>query len=162
LRQRIDHLKEELNLRHNERNQLRRDLQKVTQELETVREQAARRAQTPAPEPSEDEGAAFQEVAFDSNQPVRIPEYSKRFNDALLSVPRPVARTTMVLIGRLAAGQPAAFTGLKKLESNPQVLRQRVGADYRLLFRFTPQALQVLALVNRRDLDRQLRNLFAT
>jgi hypothetical protein len=161
LRQRIEALKADLNVRHTERNQLRRDLQKVTQELEAVRAQASRLAQTPPPEPPDDEGVSFQEVEFDSNQPIRVPEYSKRFSEALLGVPKPVARTTMVLIGRLAAGQPAAFTGLKKLEANPQVLRQRVGADHRLLFRLTPQALQVLALVNRRELDRQIRNLFA-
>jgi hypothetical protein len=162
LRQRIETLKNELNLRHAERNQLRRDLQKVTQELETMRQSASRMPQTPPVEPPGDERAIFLEVEFVGNQPVRVPDYAKRFTACLEDLPKPVARAALILIGRLAAGQPAAFTGLKKLEANPQILRQRVGADYRLLFRLTPEAVHVLALVNRRELDRQIRNLFAT
>ena len=162
LRQRVEGLKEELKARHGERNELRRELDKVTQDLAAMREKAAVPAEPAAPEAPDSEGALFREADFESNQPVRVPEYADRFRDALQDVAKPVARAAILLVGRLAAGQPAAFAGVRKLEANHQILRQRVGADYRLLFRLTPDALQVLALVNRRDLDRQIRNLFAT
>jgi hypothetical protein len=160
LRRRIEDLRVDLNQRHTERNQLRRELQKVTQDLETMRARTAQRSAPAAPEPADGEGSLFREAEFESHQPVRIPEYGKRFTDALGALPVAIARTAMMMVGRLAAGQPAAFTGIKKLEANPQILRQRVGGDYRLLFRLTPAALQALALVHRRDLDRQIRNLF--
>jgi cell division septum initiation protein DivIVA len=162
LRQRMERLREELKQRHAERNQLRRELQQAVHDLETLREKASPASRPELPEAaSESEDASlFQSVAFETNQPVRLPEYARRFSQVLPQIPKPVARAALLLIGRLAAGQPAAFAGLKQLHANKEILRQRVGADYRLLFRLTSDALEVLALVNRRELDRQVRNLF--
>jgi hypothetical protein len=162
LRQRVEELRGELKARHEERNALRRELERVTGDLESMRRASADAAPTAVPEVPEDGAALFREVEFETNQPVRIPQFAERFQQALAGVPKPVARAALLLTGRLAAGQPAAFVGLKKLEANPQILRQRVGSDYRLLFRLDARNLHVLALVNRRELDRQIRNLFAT
>jgi hypothetical protein len=38
-------------------------------------------------------------------------------------------------------------------------MRQRIGSDYRLLFRLHPGHLQVIDLINRKDLDRRLKTL---
>jgi hypothetical protein len=39
------------------------------------------------------------------------------------------------------------------------VMRQRIGSDYRLLFRLHPDHLQVIDLINRKDLLRRLKTL---
>jgi hypothetical protein len=63
------------------------------------------------------------------------------------------------MIGRLAAGEPAAFVGALRLKVMPNVMRQRIGSDYRLLFRLHSDRLQVIDLINRKDLDRRLKTL---
>jgi hypothetical protein len=65
----------------------------------------------------------------------------------------------MIMIGRLAAGEPAAFVGALRLEATPNVMRQRIGSDYRLFFRLHPEQVQVIDLINRKDLDRRLKTL---
>jgi hypothetical protein len=65
----------------------------------------------------------------------------------------------MILTGRLAAGEPAAFAGAKRLQLNHEVVRQRVGADYRLFFRLSPDACEVIDLINRKDLERKVKTL---
>jgi len=39
------------------------------------------------------------------------------------------------------------------------VMRQRIGSDYRLFFRLHPEQVQVIDLINRKDLDRRLKTL---
>jgi len=41
----------------------------------------------------------------------------------------------------------------------PNVMRQRIGSDYRLLFRLHPGHLQVLDLINRKDFHHRLKTL---
>ena len=41
----------------------------------------------------------------------------------------------------------------------PGVHRQRIGADYRLLFRLHPDRLEVIELIHRRDLERRIKAL---
>src|SRR5205823_3197595 len=94
-----------------------------------------------------------------SNQPVRIPEFPGKFKDTLAGFPKPVARGCLGLIGRLAAGDMAAFTGSKRLKAAPGIHRQRVCADYRLLFRLHPDRLEIVDLINRRDLERKIKTL---
>jgi hypothetical protein len=38
-------------------------------------------------------------------------------------------------------------------------MRQRIGINYRLLFRLWPGRLEVIDLINRKDLDRRLKTL---
>jgi len=91
--------------------------------------------------------------------PVRVIEFPKGFQLLLAKFPRQVARAAMVMIGRLAAGEPAAYVGALRLKAMPNVMRQRIGSDYRLLFRLHPDHLQVIDLINRKDLDRRLKTL---
>jgi hypothetical protein len=46
---------------------------------------------------------------IDGNQPVRTLERPKKFHHTLTRLARQVARGAMVLLGRIAAGEPDAF-----------------------------------------------------
>ena len=59
----------------------------------------------------------------------------------------------------LAGGDQTAFAGAVRLKATPDVLRVRVGADHRLLFRLLPECVQVVDLINRRDLERTIERL---
>jgi hypothetical protein len=63
------------------------------------------------------------------------------------------------MVGRLAAGEPAAFVGALRLKQVPNVMRQRIGSDYRLFFRLHPDHLQVIDLINRKDFNHRLKTL---
>lgn len=91
--------------------------------------------------------------------PVRLAEFPKNFLQTLSAFPRHVARAVVIMIGRLAAGEPAAFVGALRLKATPKVMRQRIGIHYRLLFRLWPERLEVIDLINRKDLDRRLKTL---
>ncbi len=63
------------------------------------------------------------------------------------------------LVSRIAAGDHAALRGTRRLAVDRTVWRQRVGRDYRVLFRMTDEELEVLDVVNRQDLERTVRQL---
>jgi hypothetical protein len=75
-------------------------------------------------------------------------------------LPPQVGRGVLPLLGRLAAGEAGAFMGLVKIYECEGVVRARVG-DYRVLLRFLPEVLEVLDVVDRRDLQRQAKRLRA-
>ena len=158
LRRKLEEMKSALNERQRERNQLRRDLQKARDTLESLR-------QTPATSPEEEAEAERHEESLLLPQdapevhPVRLADYPKGFLQTLSAFPRHVARAAVVMIGRLAAGEPAAFVGALRLKATPKVMRQRIGINYRLLFRLWPERLEVVDLINRKDLDRRLKTL---
>jgi hypothetical protein len=65
----------------------------------------------------------------------------------------------MVMLGRLAGGDAAAFSGAKRLKSAPAIVRQRIGIDFRLLFRLLPDRIQVVDLITRQELERRIKTL---
>ena len=156
MRRKVAELKTALNERHHERNDLRRELQEAHAELETLRENPAPAAETAAADREAELLLPQDAVAV---HPVRLIEFPKGFQAALAAYPRHVARAAMVMIGRLAAGEPAAFVGALRLKQVPNVMRQRIGSDYRLFFRLHPDHLQVIDLINRKDFDRRLKTL---
>ena len=158
LRDKVETLKSALKERHNERNTLRRELQQAHTDLETLRQNAAPAAPAEAEAPDREEELLLPQDAPEVH-PVRVIEFPKGFQPMLAEFPRPVARAAMVMIGRLAAGEPAAFVGALRLKATPNVMRQRIGADYRLLFRLHPAHLEVIDLINRKDLDRRIKTL---
>jgi hypothetical protein len=133
-------------------------LQKAHTDLETLR-------QTAAPATSDETEAVDSEddllLPQDAPEihPVRLIEFPKSFHQALAGFPRHVARAAIIMAGRLAAGEPAAFVGALRLKAVPNVMRQRIGSDFRLLFRLHPDRVQVIDLINRKDLDRRLKTL---
>jgi hypothetical protein len=158
LRRKVEELKSALTERHGERNQLRRELQKAHDGLETLQQKAAA-------SPEEEAGAARDEEQLLLPQdapevhPVRLADYPKQFLQTLGHFPRHVARAAVIMIGRLSAGEPAAFVGALRLKATPNVMRQRIGINYRLLFRLWPERLEVIDLINRKDLDRRIKTL---
>jgi hypothetical protein len=156
LRAKVRSLRELLKERHTERNALRRELEQTREQLEALH------VELPPPAATAESGnqeSLLLETEDLGHQPVRLPVWSKRFVEHFSAVPRTVARSVMMLVGRLAAGEPPAFAGVKRLRALPQVYRQRVAGDYRLLFQLRVDALELVDLVNRKDLDRCIKSL---
>ncbi len=160
LRQKVESLKADLKERHNERNELRRELEKTQTDLEVLREKSETRSDTEKEQSAEAEEAnlLMPEEAL-GQQPVRLIEFPKKFEERLAALPRHVARNTMKTVGELAAGDAASFVGVVRLKSLPSVMRQRIGSDFRLLFRLLPDRVQVVDLINRKELDRRIKSL---
>ncbi len=160
LRQRIDELKSALKERHAERNALRRELNEVLQETAELRELKARPGPdaNAASEPDREEQALLAEETT-ALQPVRVPVFPGRFSQTLESFPGNVSRGAMTLIGRLAAGEPVAFVGMRRLRVRHEICRVRLAGDYRLLFKLQPEKLEILDLINRRDFEKWLKTL---
>ena len=95
----------------------------------------------------------------ESQHPLRLIEFPRNFHERLKEFPRHVARGALVILGRLAAGDAAAFGGAKRLKSAPTVVRQRVGIDFQLLFRLLPDRIQVIDLIPRQDLERKIKTI---
>ncbi len=156
MRGKVETLKALLKERGEERVSLRREVEKLHADLAALR--AAPDASDPAEEESEEPGEAME---VRGHQPLRLIEFPKKFRETLANFPSQVGRAVMTLLGRLASGEPAAFMGLVKVYECEDVVRARVAGDYRLLLRFTTEALEVLDVVNRRDLKRRLKALRA-
>jgi len=160
LRQKVESLKSTLKERHNERNELRRQLAKAHTDLETLRQNAA----PAAPGTGTASGADHEEDLLltqesGGNQPVRLIEFPRNFHQTLAGVPRHVARGALAMLGRLAGGEAAAFVGAGRLKACPSLTRQRIGIDHRLLFRLLPDRVQVVDLIPRQDLERRIKTL---
>jgi hypothetical protein len=160
LRQKVSTLRSALTERHSERNQLRKELQATREALETLRGQPSEGQHAREASPAEEDvEAEWESEGQFTTQPVRISEFPRKFPETLRTFPRGVARACIVLVGRLAAGEASAFRGITRLRSDRNIWRQRVGADHRLLFRLHPETLEVLDLINRRDLERRIKTL---
>ncbi len=157
LREKVISLHHALKERHNERNELRRELQQAQTDLDTLRQSTAPAPTDEADHNQEEELLLPQDVP--EVHPVRLIEFPKGFQQILEFFPRHVARATIIMIGRLAAGEPAAFVGALRLKQVVNVMRQRIGSDYRLFFRLHPDHLQVIDLINRKDFHNRLKTL---
>lgn len=152
LRFKVQKLKGELKERHEERVALRQELRETHSKLEAQDRPKASIVVDP-------EAEYYLPSQLDETQPVRLPEFPKKFDETLHSLPRHVARNAVAMAGRLASGELAAFVGVVRLKGIPEVYRQRIGADHRLLFRVTADRLVVIDLINRRDLVRRIKSL---
>lgn len=161
LRRKVEGLKAVLKERHLERNELRRELQKAQVNLETLRSTATSPGGSPTGESHgpDPEAELLLPPEPPTPQPVRLIEFPKDFQERLRSVPRAVARGTLTLLGGLAAGEPAAFVGMVRLKACQGIFRQRIGSDFRLLFRLLPDRVQVVDLIPRQDLLRRIKTL---
>jgi len=159
LRQKVKALKTALTERHNERNNLRRELQIAYTDLEQLRDTAAPVADRAQAESDRREDDLLLPEEMSGQQPVRAIECPPDFPQTLRRMPPSVARGTMAVLGRLAAGEPAAFIGAIRLKACPDILRRRVGIDFRLLFRLLPDRVQVVDLIPRQDLERKIKTL---
>jgi hypothetical protein len=160
MRIKLDGLKGTLHERSAERITLRRELEKARDDLETLRH--GNPPPTPAGDTAgDDEDAHYLPEQPAGNQPLRLVEFPHKFRETLEELPRQAARAALAMIGRLAGGEPAAFVGVVQLKACHGILRQRIGSEHRLLFRLHPDRVQILDLINRRDLHRKIKTLRA-
>jgi hypothetical protein len=160
MREKVNALKELLKERHNERNQLRRELQKTQADLESLRQKNAEPAiRGDGRAEKDDEEDLLLPQDADGNQPLRLVEFPRNFQQTLGGLPRHVARGALAMLGRLAGGEPAAFVGAVRLKACPSITRQRIGIDHRLLFKLLPDRVQVVDLIPRQDLERRIKTL---
>jgi hypothetical protein len=160
LREKVKHLESDLKERHNERNVLQRRLEKMQARFDSLLEQSqANRAESSGDDEIEREEELLQAQETEENHPLRLIEFPRSFLERLGEFPHHVARSAMAVLGRLAGGDPGAFSGAKRLKSAPTVVRQRVGIDFRLLFRLLPDRIQVIDLIPRQDLERKIKTL---
>ncbi len=159
LRGKVEVLKSALKERHNERNELRRELEKAHTDLEDLRRKAVPAVPSGTGQDTDDEEDLLLPQDTPDIHPVRIIEFPRHFQESLASLPRSVARGTLTMLGRLAAGEPAAFVGAVRLKVCPSIMRQRIGIDFRLLFRLLPERVQVVDLIPRQDLERKIKTL---
>jgi hypothetical protein len=157
MRERLESVKSLMKQRHNERNQLRRELKQAREQIENLRQKSAATPATPSAEESEDRLLDAAEVQ--AKQPIRLPDFPRHFHDLLTHLPQAVTRSCLTAISRLAAADTAAFTGVKRLKALPDVYRQRISDDYRLLFRLHPDRLEIIDLILRRDLERKIKTM---
>lgn len=158
MRRKVDELKSALKERHHERNELRHELRQAQASLEEIQTKAAPVAAGQNGEHDVEDSLLLPPDMLET-QPIRLIEFPKHFSQTLTSFPRHVARAAMIMIGRLAAGDPAAYVGALRLKATPNVMRQRIGSDYRLLFRLWSERMEVIDLINRKDLDRRIKTL---
>ena len=162
MRIKLDALKGTLSERAAERTALRRELEKARDDLETLRQANPPPAHTTAADAAaDDEAAHYLPEQPAGNQPLRLVEFPHKFRETLEELPRHAARSALALIGRLAGGEPAAFAGVVQLKACHGILRQRIGSEHRLLFRLHHDRVQIVDLINRRDLDRKIKTLRA-
>jgi hypothetical protein len=161
LRSRIEELKTALKERHDERNALRRELNEIRKASGTSRGPAptlGSAGERLAAEPDREELALLGEEPTPL-QRLRLPVFPSRFAATLGALPDHVGRAAIILIGKLAAGEPSAFVGMRRLRVRHEICRVRLATDYRLLFRLADDRVEVLDLIRRRDFERWLKTL---
>lgn len=158
LRSRVDELKAALKERHAERNALRRELGEALKEAAELREELAKdAAQTAARSDANTEEQQLLPEEQAAAQPVRVPSFAERFLSALDTLPQHATRAAMVSIGKLAAGEPEVFAGMRRLRISREICRVRVAADYRLLFKLLNERIEILDFINRKDFEKWLK-----
>ena len=153
LRQQLKNLEIDLKEKHSETNALQRQLDEMQIRAEAERDRAPFAA-----EPDHEDDLLLPQDDEES-QPLRLIEFPKNFHARLNEFPHHVSRAAMIMLGRLAGGDSAAFSGAKRLKSRPNFMRQRIGIDFRLLFRLLPDRIQVVDLIPRQDLERRIKTL---
>ena len=160
LRQKVKFLESTLKESHTERNTMERRLEEMQTKVDAFNQRAQL---APAGNGSEADADHEEELLIpqdaEGQHPLRLIEFPRNFHERLSEFPHHVARAAMVMLGRLAGGDSAAFSGAKRLKSRPNVVRQRVGIDFRLLFRLLPDRIQVIDLIPRQDFERKIKTL---
>ncbi len=153
MRTKLEELKALIAEGNRERADLRRQLAEASEEL-------APRADAPPPEAADDEDdeGLGEDVPEQEERDVLVPVFATAALKGIASAPPKVAREAVVLSAQLAAGEPAAWRGCKRLLApSPPVWSARCGIRYRLLFRPGDGRLDVLELVARRELETVLK-----
>ena len=147
LRAKIEELKGEITAGATQRADLRRELARLS---------AARSTSMQTTPPAAGDGEAEADAgdgAVGARRSVLIPSYGAAAAKALALLPRQAAGQTLHAIAALAAGEPRTWRSIKRMRATDDVYSIRSGRDYRVLFRLREPQLDVLDIVDRKDLD---------
>lgn len=87
-----------------------------------------------------------------------VPRVDRMVSDAMQTVPQHVAAEAMRTLGELAAGDAAAWQGVKQVKgTSTPIYSARIGIHHRLIFRIDEQNLDTIDLVSREDLSTTLK-----
>ncbi len=157
LRRKIKAMEVDMRENNADRADQRRKLAAAYTELQTLR----KKEQEPSTQGAAEKDAEdlYLGDAVSSNQPVRLIEFPRKFQETLAKLPRQVVRGALALLGRMAGGEPAAFADVVCVYAVPGMVRARIGIDHRLLLRLRPECVEVVDLISRQDLERRLKTL---
>jgi len=159
LRSKIEELQGLIREGNEERGELRRQLSTAAQDRSGAPPAHGSRARGREPDGDGDDDGVEDLPAEAGARRVQIPRFGATAAAALETAPHNIAAAAMRTIGALAAGDPAAWRGVKQAKDMPrQVLMARIGIHHRLLFR-GEGALDVLDLVTRESLMTTLKRL---
>jgi hypothetical protein len=160
LRQKVKYLETSIKEKNDERSVLQEEMEEIEAKFEALQERTQLATARPESEnETEHEDDLLLSQDAEANHPLRLIEFPRNFQERLNDFPHHVARAAMVMLGRLAGGDAAAFSGAKRLKSRPTIVRQRIGIDFRLLFRLLPDRIQVVDLIPRQDFERKIKTL---
>lgn len=126
---------------------------------DSTRELASQEAATGEAVAAVDEDPLEAEAHDDwAGRPVRLPEWSDRFEKTVSGAPAHIGRRALVIAAELGAAAPGAWNGVKQMQSAPEIRTVRLALSWRLLFRIAEDRnrLTMLEVVHRRDLERAL------
>ena len=158
LKQRVSKLKAALRERHRERNRYRRELEASRQQVGRFASRSDDGQPTEAQLDQVEEGLYMPEEALDAPE-LRLPRFPGDFLPKLEGLPANVAQSALRIVSGLSAGDRRAFKGVRRLKMNRDIWRQRIGTDFRLLYKLSPGEVEIIDLINRRDLERRIRTL---
>jgi Tfp pilus assembly protein PilO len=144
LRERINALEKQISAGNEQRADMRRQLNRLAVE-QPARPLAAPDAVV-ADEADHEAGPAPPRF-------VLVPSYLAAATKRLASLPRHIAAQALRCTAALAAGDDHAWKGVKRMRATENVHSARVGHSHRLLFRFGDGKIEILDVVDRKDLD---------
>ena len=140
-------------------NQERADLRRRLAEASDAASEASAIPSKNRRDDADDSEAEDMPATVGARRPM-LPRFSARGEAAIEGAGHSVAALTMRHLGGLAAGDNAAWRGVKQAKDmSRQVLMARIGIHHRLLFRVDDGALDVLDLVTRENLQLTLKGL---
>ncbi len=155
LRRKVSDLKSLINQKNRERAAMRKDLAHLKERLSADEKRADEATAGAKGEPLADlEGP---EVATQprTKATVLLPVFTKRAQTALGEAEQRLGRATVLLAGKLAAGDEAAWRGVKRLRTTSGVFSVRPGKRHRMLFEVDESAGELLVrdLIDRKELE---------
>jgi mRNA-degrading endonuclease RelE of RelBE toxin-antitoxin system len=149
LRAKIEELKGEIAAGATQRADLRRELARLSDARDSAVGSALPVTAHGGPAAEADDTDAV--VA--APRSVLIPTYHAAAARALPLLPRHAGAQCLHAIAALGAGEAHAWGSVKRMRATDDVCSMRIGRNYRVLFRVDDQQLDILDIVDRKDLD---------
>jgi hypothetical protein len=156
-RRKIDELQALIRAGNEERLELRQRLAEASAHGRNIGASAAR---SQLLDESDEDDVAAEVPSGNLQRRVRVPAFDRRATDAVGTIPGHVAAAAVRTAGELAAGDSAAWRGVKQAKDmRRQMMMARIGIHHRLLFRVEDDILRVVDVVPRENLLTTLKRL---